>query len=70
MAEALSAEPADYRAAAEALAGLLQPIHQFFDEIMVMVDDSALRTNRLVMLREIDLGFQLLADFTHIVREG
>lgn len=68
--EALAADPANYRAAAEALAGLLEPIHQFFDEIMVMVDDAALRTNRLVMLREIDLSFQLLADFTHIVREG
>jgi len=68
--KALSADPADYRAAAEALAGLLEPIHQYFDEVMVMVDDAALRTNRLLMLREIDLGFQLLADFTHIVREG
>jgi len=67
---ALNQQPKDYRTAAVALANLAEPIHAFFDQVMVMVDDPAIRTNRLLLLRGVDDLFQRLGDLTEIVREG
>ncbi|MBP8954892.1 MAG: glycine--tRNA ligase subunit beta [Armatimonadetes bacterium] len=67
---ALESVPVDYNAAVTALTALATPIHQYFEDVMVMVDDAALRTNRLLMLREIDRVFRRVADFLQIVREG
>lgn len=67
---ALASEPPDYRSAACALATLSEPIDGFFAAVMVMVDDERLRTNRLALLRSIDLTFGRLADFLQVVREA
>lgn len=66
---ALSAEQPDYGAAVSALGALAEPIDAFFTSVMVMVDDEKLRTNRLALLRSIDLIFGRLADFLQVVRE-
>ncbi|MDI6704005.1 MAG: glycine--tRNA ligase subunit beta [bacterium] len=50
----------------QVLAGLKEPIDKFFDEVMVMVEEGALRNNRLILLSKIrDLFFQV-ADFSYI----
>ena len=67
---ALAETPRDYAAATQALAALAEPIHEFFEEVMVMVEDEAVRNNRLAMLQEIDGLFLQVADFLEIVREG
>ncbi|MBD1371175.1 glycine--tRNA ligase subunit beta [Hazenella sp. IB182357] len=51
----------------EALVTMVPAIHQFFDEVMVMVDDQATRQNRLSLLREIDLLTQRFMVFNQIV---
>ena len=55
---------------AEALAKIAEiksAVDRFFDEVMVMVDDEALRKNRLHLLYGISLLFSQLADFAKIV---
>jgi len=52
------------------LAGLLPVIHQYFEDVMVMVEDEALRRNRLTLLRNIDQLFLRLADFLEIVQRS
>jgi len=46
----------------EVLAALHQPIDQFFDEVMVMVDDERLKKNRLAILNQIRGLFIIVAD--------
>lgn len=48
------------------LAGLRAPIDDFFAEVMVMVDDRALRQNRLQLLYEIRALFLHVADITFL----
>lgn len=43
----------DYLTAYKAMANLLMPINAFFDNLMVMVDDNAVRNNRLALLRNL-----------------
>lgn len=45
-----------------ALAKLREPIDQFFDKVMVMVEDEALRHNRLVLLSKLRALFLKVAD--------
>ena len=55
---------------AEALAGLadLQPaVDLFFDEVMVMVDEEALRNNRLSLLKSLRDLFLQVADISQLV---
>jgi len=52
------------------LAGLLPVIHQYFEDVMVMVEDEALCRNRLTLLRDIDELFLHLADFVEIVQSS
>ncbi len=52
------------------LAGLLPVIHQYFEDVMVMVEDEALSRNRLTLLRDIDQLFLHLADFLEIVQSS
>ncbi len=69
---ALEPEVADHFARAEYLAGLerlaeLRPaVDRFFDEVMVMVDDEALRNNRLALLAQLMQCFRQVADFSKI----
>lgn len=44
--------------------GIREYIHLFFDRILVMCEEEALRLNRLALLGEIGSFFQRLADFT------
>lgn len=43
---------------------LAQPIHQFFENNMVMADDKAIKNNRLALLHNISNEIQNFADFT------
>lgn len=53
--------------ALQVLAGLRDPINAYFDAVMVMTDDLALRATRLALLLEISKGITKFADFTRIV---
>ena len=66
----LSSEGPDYPRMAELLRALLPTIHQYFEDVMVMVEDEALCRNRLTLLRRIDQLFLRLADFLEIVQTG
>lgn len=58
------------RNAAEALAlisGLKDSITAFFDKVMVMAEDEAVRINRLALLSAIDHDLKLFADFGKLV---
>lgn len=68
--EACSGPEPDYAAAAASLRRLLPPIHQYFEDVMVMVEDERLRLNRLALLAQIDELFCTLADFLEIVQPG
>lgn len=60
-------ERGEYEKAFEELAGMKETVDTFFDEVMVMVDDEALRTNRLVLLSGLrDLYFRI-ADISKLV---
>lgn len=52
----------DYAGALHNLAGLKQPIDDFFDEVMVMTDNQALRQNRLSLLQRVSALFLQVAD--------
>lgn len=51
-----------YQAALERLAELRPVVDRFFDEVMVMVEDEALRRNRLALLRRLQGLFLAVAD--------
>jgi glycyl-tRNA synthetase beta chain len=59
-----------YEAALLEIAKLRPSIDQFFDKVMVMVDDAPLRANRLALLHTIVTNFSTIADFSEIVTEG
>lgn len=56
----------DYLRALEAVARLREPVDAFFDDVMVMVDDERIRTNRLALLTSIAALFSGIADFSRI----
>ncbi len=56
----------DYAAALAALAALREPVDSFFDEVMVMVDDAALRLNRLALLSALRELFLRVADISRL----
>lgn len=66
MTEAL--EPAfatgNYQQALSQLAGLREPIDAFFDNVMVMADDEALKKNRLTLLNNLRNLFLQIADIS------
>jgi len=43
-----------------------KPIDEFFDKVMVMVEDEAIRNNRLALLDEIGQLFLRIADFSKL----
>ena len=55
-----------YGEALNRLAGLREPVDAFFDGVMVMVDDPALRDNRLALLNELSSLFLRVADFSRL----
>lgn len=56
----------DYRAALLALARLEQPLASFFDRVLVMAEDPALRANRLALLQGIVTGVGRIADLAQV----
>jgi len=54
----------DYAAALLALVPLKLPVDQFFDEVMVMVDDAAIRGNRLALLAALRARMNRVADLS------
>lgn len=52
----------NYEQALAHLAGLRQPVDEFFDDVLVMVDDIDLRNNRLLLLNSIRNLFVSCAD--------
>lgn len=59
---------ADYPAALAALAKLREPVDRFFDDVMVMCDDEALRNNRLALLDQLRTMFLRVADVARLGR--
>lgn len=60
----------DYEGMAKVFRSLQKPIGDFFDQVMVMVDNEKLRDNRLKLLAYLDSLFRKLGDFSRIVIEG
>ena len=54
----------DYQAALTELSKLKTPIDTFFDNVMVMSDDEAVKTNRLTLLDQIRNSFFAIADIS------
>jgi glycyl-tRNA synthetase beta chain len=52
----------DYAGALTRLAQLRAPIDAFFDGVMVMADDPALRANRITLLARIKARFDVIAE--------
>ena len=55
---------AEYAASLDLLAGLRKPVDDFFDSVMVMDEDSALRANRLALLFRLKALFDRIADLS------
>ncbi len=74
--EANSAKIEEHRGEKDYLRALLllstarEPVDQFFDKVMVMVDDEKVRANRLALLRTLLKEFSTIADFSEIVADG
>ena len=56
----------DLEGALRVIATLRAPVDKFFDDVMVMTDDEALRDNRLALLKAIAGLFDRMADFSKI----
>jgi glycyl-tRNA synthetase beta chain len=52
----------DYQRALQALSTLADPIDRFFDKVLVMAPDPAVRRNRLALLRAVTSSFLHVAD--------
>jgi glycyl-tRNA synthetase beta chain len=56
----------DYEPALQQLAGLRKPVDTFFDDVMVMVDDTRLRDNRIALLNQLHGLFLQVADISRL----
>jgi glycyl-tRNA synthetase beta chain len=52
------------------LTELHEPIHLFFEKVLVMSPEDRIRQNRLTLLHQVRMLFDRLADFAQIVLEG
>jgi glycyl-tRNA synthetase beta chain len=59
-------ERRDYTGALCELAALQAPVDAFFDDVMVMTDDAALRDNRLALLNVLSELFLRVADISKL----
>jgi glycyl-tRNA synthetase beta chain len=60
----------NYKAALEQIATLRPQVDAFFDAVMVMAPDEAVRANRLALLSKVLEDFSGIADFSEIVVAG
>jgi glycyl-tRNA synthetase beta chain len=56
----------DYESSLLEMTQMKKPIDEFFDKVMVMVEDEATRNNRLALLDEIGKLFLRIADFSKL----
>jgi len=56
-----------YESALLEMTRMKRPIDEFFDQVMVMVDDEVIRDNRLALLGEIGQLFLRIADFSKLI---
>ncbi|MEM9400999.1 MAG: glycine--tRNA ligase subunit beta [Pseudomonadota bacterium] len=56
----------DYTESLKSLAGLKEPVDRFFDDVMVMTDDDAVRDNRIALLSELRRLFLGVADLSRL----
>ncbi len=59
-----------YSSCLQVLFELKQPIDDFFDKVLVMDEDAALRENRLALVGTIGRSFAAMADFRQITTES
>jgi glycyl-tRNA synthetase beta chain len=57
----------DYNNALQSFAAMAGELETFFDEVMVMVEDEAVRKNRMSLLRKVGNAVGRIADVTKIV---
>ncbi len=55
-----------FQEALEEIAGLRKVVDTFFDKVMVMVEDEAVRKNRLALLSDLLREFTTIADFSEL----
>ncbi len=60
----------NYDAALSSAASLRPLLDRFFDDVMVMVEDAQIRSNRLSLLKMLYDDFSKIADFSEIVTGG
>ncbi len=60
-------ESGDYTGSLQALAALKAPVDDFFDQVMVNAEDSALRANRLGLLATLHAAMNQVADLSKLV---
>jgi glycyl-tRNA synthetase beta chain len=58
-----------YRDALETIAGLRQSVDRFFEDVLVMAENEAVRRNRLSLLAELLREFTTIADFSEIAAD-
>jgi len=56
----------DYTNTLKSLAGLRESVDAFFDDVMVMADDDAIRNNRLALLTKLNHLFLQVADISRL----
>ena len=56
----------DFSAALERLADLRVEVDHFFQDVMVMVDETAVRNNRLALLAQVLSIFRRVADISYL----
>ncbi|MDH5473023.1 MAG: glycine--tRNA ligase subunit beta [Gammaproteobacteria bacterium] len=59
-------EQGDYKVALKELAGLRETVDVFFDNVMVMVDDEAVKNNRIALLSNLAGLFMQVADLSRL----
>ncbi|WP_333954400.1 glycine--tRNA ligase subunit beta [Psychrobacter sp. S4(2024)] len=59
-------EQADYTQVLQTLASLDEPLTQFFDSVMVNSEDTALKANRLALLKQVRALFLTVADISEL----
>lgn len=63
-------EKRDYSGALRRMAVLREPVDNFFNAVMVMVDDESIRNNRLALLKSVAVLASPLADLGKVVVSG
>jgi len=59
-----------YTEAMSAMSSLREPVDGFFDDVMVMVDDQAIRDNRLALLQQVNALCNEVADLSQLQIKG